>query len=113
MAQVLEKLGVAAQLKPKVRLITPPAGQNSARVGEAVAKGEAEIGIQPISELKEVEGVEIVGALPADLQSLDLVFVAGSPFLSEKPIPAKALIDFLTGPSAKETYKAKGMEPAN
>jgi hypothetical protein len=49
--------------------------------------------------------------LPAELQSPDLVYVAGSPFLSQQPIPAKALIDFLTAPAAKPVYKAKGMEP--
>jgi molybdate transport system substrate-binding protein len=112
MAQVMEKLGLANELKPKIHLIKPPAGQNSARVGEVVAKGEAELGLQPISELKEVEAVDVVGPLPKELQSPDLVFVAGSPFFSEQPIPAKQLIDFLAGQPAKAVYKAKGMEPS-
>ena len=111
LAQTLEKLGIAAELKPKTRLVSPPAGQSSARVGEVVQRGEAEIGMQPISELMEVEGIDVVGPLPADLQSPDLVYMAGSPAVSEQPLPAKALIDFLAAPAAAPVYRAKGMEP--
>ena len=74
-------------------------------------RGEAEIGLQPISELMEVEGIEIVGPLPADLQSPDLTYVAGAPYVSEQPIAAKALIDFLAGPKAAAAYKARGFQP--
>ena len=111
LAQALAKLGIAAALKPKIRLVSPPAGQSSPRVGEAVERGEAEIGLQPISELIEVPGIDIVGPLPAELQSPDLVYLAGSPFLSKQPLPAKALIDFLAAPAAAPVYKANGMEP--
>jgi molybdate transport system substrate-binding protein len=111
LAQVLEKLGIAAELKPKIHLVSPPPGQSEVRVGEVVQRGEAEIGMQPISELMEVDGIDIVGPLPADLQSPDLVFMAASPAVSEQPLPAKALIDFLAAPSAAAVYKAKGMEP--
>jgi molybdate transport system substrate-binding protein len=111
-AQALEKLGIAAELKSKVRLVSPTAGQSSPRVGEIVQLGEAEIGIQPISELMEVAGIDLVGPLPADLQSPDLVYIAGSPAASEQPLPAKSLIDFLTTPAAARVYKANGMDPA-
>src|SRR5215469_852549 len=111
LAQALEKLGIAAELKPKIRLVSPPPGQSEVRVGEVVQRGEAEIGMQPISELMEVDGIDIVGSLPADLQSPDLVFMAGSLAVSEQPLPAKALIDFLAAPSAAAVYKANGMEP--
>ena len=63
----------------------------------------------PVSELMEVGGIDIVGLLPAELQSPDLVYLAASPMLSEQPVAAKALIDFLTGPAAKAVYKAKGL----
>jgi molybdate transport system substrate-binding protein len=111
LAQALEKLGIAAEIKSKLRLVSPPTGQSSPRVGEVVQRGEAEIGIQPISELMEVAGIDVVGPLPADLQSPDLVYMAGSPATSEQPLPAKALIDFLAAPSAAPVYKENGMEP--
>jgi molybdate transport system substrate-binding protein len=81
------------------------------RVGETVARGEAEIGLQPISELMEVDGTDVVGPLPAELQSPDLVYDAGGTFFSEQPIPAKMLIDFLADPNAAAVYKAKGLQP--
>ena len=58
-----------------------------------------------------IEGIEIVGPLPAELQSPDLAFVAGAPYVSEQPIAAKALIDFLADPKAAAVYKAKGLQP--
>jgi molybdate transport system substrate-binding protein len=110
LAQVFEQLGISAELKPKTRLVSAGATQ-SPRVGEAVGRGEAEIGIQPISELMEVEGIDVVGPLPAELQSPDLVYVAGAPFVSEQPIAAKALIDFIADPKAAAVYKSNGLQP--
>jgi len=87
----------------------PPTGESSPRVGEVVQRGEAEIGIQPISELIEVAGSMLSARYQADLQSPDLVYVAGSPATSEQPLPAKALIDFLAAPSAhRSTSKWDG-----
>ena len=112
LAQVLEKLGIAAELKPKTRLVSATTGQQSPRVGDVVAKGDAELGLQPISELHEVAGIDVVGPLPKELQSPDLVYAAGASFFAAQPVAAKQLIDFLAGPAAKPIYKAKGMEPA-
>jgi hypothetical protein len=53
----------------------------------------------------EVAGIGVVGPLPTDLQSADLVYMAGSPVASEQPLPAKLRIDFLTAPAAA-FYKA-------
>lgn len=110
LAQAFEKLGIAVELKPKTRLVSGSAGQGPF-VGATVARGEAEIGIQPIAELMEVQGIDVVGPLPAELQSPDLAYVAGAPYLSEQPIAAKALIDFLADPKAAAVYKAKGLQP--
>lgn len=67
--------------------------------------------MQPISELMETSGIDIVGPLPTDLQSPDLVYMAGSPTRSKQRLPAKALIDFLASPAAAPVYKANGMDP--
>ena len=104
LAELVEKLGISAELKPKTRLVT-------VNVGEVVQRGEAEVGLQPIPLLMEVQGIDIVGPLPAELQSPDLAYVAGSPFFSEQPVAAKALIDFLADPKAAAVYKAKGLQP--
>jgi molybdate transport system substrate-binding protein len=111
LAQALEKLGIATELKSKLRLVSASGGHSSPQVGEVVQRGEAQIGMQPISELMETPGIDIVGPLPAALQSPDLVYMAGSPTLSKQSLPAKALIDFLAAPAAAPVYKANGMEP--
>ena len=110
LAQAFEKLGIATELKAKTRLVSGSPAQGP-RVGETVARGEAEIGLQPISELMEVEGIDVIGPLPGELQSPDLVYVGGAPYMSEQPIAAKALIDFLADPEAAAVYKAKGLKP--
>jgi molybdate transport system substrate-binding protein len=110
LVQAFEKLGIAAELKPKTRLITAM-GAQGVQVGEAVERGEAEIGILQINLLTGVPGIDVVGPLPAELQSPELAYVAGSPYVSEQPIAAMQLIDFLAGPKATAAYKAKGLQP--
>jgi molybdate transport system substrate-binding protein len=109
-AKIFERLGIAGDLKGKLRPISGSAGEPPS-VGGAVALGEAEIGIQPISELMGIPGIEIVGSLPAELQSPELVYFAGIPAASAQPAPAKALIDFLAGFEAAPIIKSKGLEP--
>jgi len=65
----------------------------------------------PISVVMETQGVEIVGLLPAELQALDLVFFAGTPWTCRQPLEARTLIDFLSGATAKTVYRTKGMDP--
>jgi molybdate transport system substrate-binding protein len=109
-AKMFERLGIAGDLKGKLRPISGSAGEPPS-VGGAVVLGEAEIGIQPISELMGIPGIEIVGRLPAELQSPELVYFAGIPAASAQPAPAKALIDFLAGFEAAPIIKSKGLEP--
>jgi molybdate transport system substrate-binding protein len=103
-AGVTEKLGIGAEVKAKAR--TPAGGH----VAELVAKGDAEMAVQMISELKGVPGAEYVGPLPADLQ-MYTVFSAGLFTGTRETDAARALIRFLTTPAAAEAYKAGGMEP--
>jgi molybdate transport system substrate-binding protein len=107
-AQIIEKFGIAAELKPKTKLGSPDPGKG---VGDLVAHGEAEIGVLPLSELMQIAGIDIVGPLPAELQSPDLVFQAAAPAVSEQPLLAKALIDFLAEKKNAPVYRANGMEP--
>ena len=71
-AQVLSRLGLVEQLKGKI-VLTPGGG----RVGAAVAKGEAELGLSHVNELIIVPGIELVGRLPDELQTEDLAFSGG------------------------------------
>lgn len=102
-ANVTEKLGIAPQIKSKA--ITPAGGI----VAELVAKGEAELGIQMISELQGVPGTVYLGPLPAEIQMFT-VFSAGLFASSAQLAPAKALADFLITPDAIRVYEAAGMQ---
>jgi molybdate transport system substrate-binding protein len=102
---VLERLGIAAIVASKV--LIPPSG---VPVGEVVAKSEAEIGVQQISELLPVPGIEIVGPLPAELQRVT-VFSAGLFIGASESQVAKALVALLASPAAQPVYQRKGMEP--
>lgn len=104
-AGLLDKLGIAGEVKPKAKLI--PGGA----VAEHVAKGEAELGIHQISEILPVKGVTLVGPLPAEIQNYT-VYAAGIGAHAKEGDAAKALIKALSGPAAAEVLKSKGMEPA-
>jgi molybdate transport system substrate-binding protein len=103
--EMFRKLGIADDMKDKAKMIpaTP--------VGEIVAKGEAEIGFQQISELKPVAGIDIVGPLPAELQKIT-VFSAGIATGAKEPEAGQALIKFLSSsPVAKEEIIKSGLDP--
>ena len=110
-AQGLEKLGIAAELKAKTKLVTPVPGLQGGPVAAAVQRGEAEIGIQPIGVLMEAQGIDLVGPLPAELQSPDYTFIAGTPWTAEQAMAGNALLTFLKSPEAKAAYQKRGMEP--
>jgi molybdate transport system substrate-binding protein len=105
-ARVIERLGIAEQMKPKTTLT--PAGEYA----DVLAKGEAEIAIvQPIVVMN-FPGVDLVGPLPAELQNTtDFVFMAGVSATAKEPAAAKELIRYLLAPAAARVIKAKGMEP--
>jgi molybdate transport system substrate-binding protein len=102
---VLERLGIAAQVASKAVIPTP-----GVLVGDLVAKGEAELGVQQISELLPVPGIEIVGPLPPELQKLT-VFSAGLFTGASESDAARALVTLLTSPAARPVYQRKGLEP--
>ncbi len=102
--EMFGKLGIAEEMKDKARKIpaTP--------VAEIVARGDAEIGFQQISEMLPVAGADIVGPLPADLQKIT-IFSAGIASVSREPDAGKALIKFLASPAASAVIVKSGLEP--
>lgn len=104
-ANVLDRLGIAAEMKPKTVLHA-----NARAAGVLVTNGEAEIGINLIQELIPLPGIDLVGPLPGDLQNT-LVFAAVVMTGAKDAAAAKALIDFLRAPEAAAVIRAKGMEP--
>jgi molybdate transport system substrate-binding protein len=102
---VLARLGIADAMKFKI--VVPEPGTP---VGEVVAKRDAEIGVQQISELLPVAGVDIVGPLPAELQKIT-TFSAGLLAGAKDPNTAKALVKFVAAESLP-LLKGKGLEPA-
>jgi molybdate transport system substrate-binding protein len=103
-AELLQRLGLADEMKDKtVFAIGRP-------VGEVIASGEAEIGMQQIIENQPVEGAQLVGPLPAELINY-VMYSAG--FAPAAPwSPGQAFIRFLASPEAVRIIRAKGMEPA-
>ena len=106
--RVFQRLGIAAEMTPKVKLA---AGGPNGRVSALVSSGEAEIGLQQVSELMSNPQVEVIGMLPAELQ-LTTVYSAGVTTSAKEADAVRALIKALTAPSAAAIYKAKGLDPA-
>jgi len=105
MARLIDRLGIAAEMKPKTVLET-----RSGHTAVAVVEGKAELGFTIISEILPVPGAELVGPLPAELQSY-VVFTAGISPNARDAEAARAFINFFTAPAALPVLKAKGMEP--
>jgi len=103
-ARVLDRLGIAEQMKPRTILVP------GAQAAEVVAKGEAELGVAQASEIVPVAGAQLVGPLPGEYASVT-VFSAGVGAGTKAPEAAKSLIQFLTGPTAAPLFKSKGFEP--
>ncbi len=104
--ELFPKLGISDQMKAKSRMI------EADPVGEAVARGEVEIGFQQISELRPVKGIDIVGPLPPGAQKIT-VFSAGIPTTSLNPEAGKLLIEWLASPAAYAAIRDSGLEPVN
>jgi len=102
--ELFRRLGIQEQVAPKAREI------KSERVGNVVARGEAEVGFQQVSELLPVKGIDFVGPLPADLQKIT-VFAAGVVADAKQPDEARAFIRYLASPAAVSEITKSGLEP--
>jgi len=105
MEGLFRRLGIADEIKPKLKQTQP-----GNPVGEVIARGEAEIGFQQISELLPIAGIDYIGPLPPDIQHIT-VFSGGIHTGAKQPDAAKALVKFITAPAAVPVIKKKGMEP--
>jgi molybdate transport system substrate-binding protein len=105
---MFQKLGVADQVAGKSRKVRgPPSGEPVANV---VARGEAELGFQQVSELIHVQGVTFVGALPVELQP-GFSFAGAITTNAQQPDAAAALLAFLASPNAAATITKAGLSP--
>jgi molybdate transport system substrate-binding protein len=103
---LLARLGIADDIKSKVKLLPP---ENPA--AKAISNGEAEIGMTQISEILPYPGADLVGPFPKEIQ-LTSSFGAAVAANAAQPEGAAALIKFLKGPAAGAVFKAKGLDPA-
>ncbi|QQX82957.1 substrate-binding domain-containing protein [Cupriavidus necator] len=101
--ELFHRLGVADQIKDKARKI------NSERVGAVVARGDAEIGFQQVSELLPFKELDFVGPLPAELQQR--VFFSAGMVAGHQSVAASRFVQFLASPAAATIVRTTGLEP--
>ena len=102
---LFQRMGIANDLKPKLK--QPPSGGS---IAEMLARGEAEIGFQQVSELVHASGIDYLGPLSPDVQQIT-VFSSGIPISAKESVAAKALVMYLKSPAAAPIIAKNGMEP--
>ena len=103
-AKVMERLGIADQLKAKTKFI------DGIPVAEVVAKGEVEIGLQQINVIIPVKGADYIGPLPKELQET-VKFAAAVLTVSKQPEVARAFLRFIASAEAASLLRKSAMEP--
>jgi molybdate transport system substrate-binding protein len=103
-AQLIERLGIAFEINARAVII--PSGFTA----EKLDSGEADLAVQQISELKQVTGVEVVGAIPHYLQT-PAVFSAGRMAASRRAVQADTLLKYLASPEVAPLLRESGLEP--
>jgi molybdate transport system substrate-binding protein len=101
---LLEKQGILGTVKPRLKQL--PSGQS---VGEALARGEGELGFQQVSELLHVSGITYVGPLPAESQKVT-TFAGGVPKTAKDAAVAREFLTFLRNPRNVAVLKKAGLE---
>jgi molybdate transport system substrate-binding protein len=104
--KLLEKMGIAAEVRAKARL------KKGGHVADLIASGEAELGVHQISEIVPVKGVTLVGPLPKEIQNLT-VYAAGLGAAAGDKAAAEELIKYMSGADAARVLKSRGMDPAS
>ena len=104
--KLLERLGIADQVRPKAKL------KKGGHVADLIVSGEAELGLHQISEIVPVKGAALVGPLPTEIQNTT-TYAAGLSASTQNKAAAQALMQVFSGAEAAAVLKSKGMEPAN
>ncbi len=104
--KLLERLGIADQVRPKAKL------KKGGHVADLIVSGEAELGLHQISEIVPVKGAALVGPLPKEIQNTT-TYAAGLSASTQNKAAAQALMQVFSGAEAAAVLKSKGMEPAN
>lgn len=102
--ELLQRLGIADVVLPKSKRIL------SERVGTVVARGDAELGFQQISELLPIAGLDFVGPIPDEVQLVSF-FSAGVGAKTQEPAAGQALIQYLSSAAVAPTIAKTGLEP--
>jgi molybdate transport system substrate-binding protein len=102
--ELVQRLGIADQVLGKSRLV-----DRGERVGAVLARGDVEIGLQQLSELKPVPGIAHITLLPAEVQKVS-TFAAGVAATCPDQAGARAVIEFLASPGAAQAITASGLE---
>ena len=106
LARLFERWGLSGVLRDHI--VIPPPG---VPVGSLVASGEVELGFQQLSELMHLEGIAVIGSLPAGCAFIT-TFSAGLCAASPQAEAVRALLDFMASPAADEAKRRHGMESA-
>jgi len=105
-ASLIDRLGIAAEMKDKMR---PMPAEDTV---EVVARGEADMVVVVASRIFDVPGVDLVGPIPAELQT-NIGFAAGVSSTAKEPDAARALVKFLSAPERAATLTSLGVTPAH
>src|SRR5215211_637170 len=103
-AQLIGRMGISAEINARANIV--PSGFTA----ERLITGEADLAVQQISELKQVAGIEVVGAIPHTLQT-PAVFSAGGMAASARPVQSDRLLKFLASPEVAAVLRESGLEP--
>ncbi|MGY4507390.1 substrate-binding domain-containing protein [Bradyrhizobium sp. USDA 3650] len=103
-ARLIAQMGIAAEINAKATIV------EQGFTAERLVSGEADLAVQQISELKQVEGIEVVGPVPHDLQT-PAVFSAGRMANAEHADAADRLLAYLASPEVVPVLRQSGLEP--
>jgi molybdate transport system substrate-binding protein len=104
--RIFDQLGITEQMKGK---LTFGPGGPAGLIGNFLVRKEVEVGIQQMSELRAVPGIDIVGRLPFGADTVS-AFSAGISTAARDPAAGRALVAFLTTPKAKDVMRSMGMD---